>query len=52
MALIDKELVEFIFDYVGKYKWYEDKEELSIAGLLTREEEHIQIKFEEFVLIF
>lgn len=49
MALIDKELVEFIFDYVGKYKWYEDKEESAIAGLLTREEEHIQIKFEEFV---
>ena len=49
MDLIYKELVEFIFNYIDKFNEYEDKEELAIAGLITSEEEKIQIRFEEFV---
>lgn len=49
MALIDKELVEFVIEYINKYKEYEDRSESAIAGLTTDEEDKIQLKFEEFV---
>lgn len=49
MDLIDKELVEFIFEYITKFREYEDKEEVAIAGLTTDEQDKIQIRFEEFV---
>ncbi|MEG0408323.1 MAG: hypothetical protein RR623_05560 [Bacilli bacterium] len=49
MELLNKELVEFIFNYINEFREYIDKEELAIAGGITKEEERLQLKFEEFV---
>lgn len=48
MGLLNKELVEFIFNYINKFGEYVDKEELAFSGGITKEEES-QLKFEEFV---
>lgn len=52
MELFNEELVEFIFNYINEFGEYIDKEELAIAGKITKEEERLQLKFEEFVLMF
>ena len=49
MKLFNKELVEFIFSYIYRFEEYIDKEELAIAGIITKDEEELQLKFEEFV---
>ncbi|EDT73860.1 hypothetical protein [Clostridium butyricum] len=49
MELFNEELVEFIFNYINEFGEYIDKEELAIAGKITKEEERLQLKFEEFV---
>lgn len=49
MELFNEELVKYIFNYINEFGEYIDKEELAIAGKITKEEERLQLKFEEFV---
>lgn len=49
MGLLNKELVEFIFNYINEFGEYVDKEELAFSGGISKEEEESQLKFEEFV---